>query len=303
MISIVFDGLMASDKLPSPPIIASKILALAEDPKSSMRDFSNLVSCDVGLVLQLIKIANSAFYSVRNPVLDIDRAINTIGLSALVPLVVSFSMKGLVATISSPLDFEPFWKRAVLLSSISVFLSRHAQSVSREEALLAGLLQDFGVLAVGAVYPEKYIDLQELFLHGHDRLVDQEEDSFGYNHSLVGATLLNSWNFPPSLTNTVLYSHSLPDEKIRDLRWCVSGANMIVSQITGAMNGGALLGDIYTALSQPWLNLSVGKIEPSVLEILHIIADTENLFDVEILSSEVLKAIEMGELPDLREIP
>lgn len=291
MVSVVFDGLLDSDKLPSPPIIASKILALAEDPKSSLRDFSNLISCDVGLVVQLIKVSNSAFYSVRNPVLDLDRAINTIGLSALVPLVVSFSMKGLVDTIGSPLNFEPFWKRSVLLSSVSVFLSLHAKNVSKEEALLAGLLQDFGVLAAGAIHPEKYTDLQEYFLEGHGCLVSMEKARFGFDHSVIGATLLRSWDFPPSVGNAVLYSHSLPDEKIRDLRWCVSGANMIVSQITPSLEEGDLWGDICKSLSLPWLNLSISEIEPSITEILHIVADTANLFDVAVLPADVLKTI------------
>lgn len=144
MVKVVFDDLVASNKLPSPPVIVSKIFLLADDPNSSLRDFSRVISCDVGLVVQLIKVANSAFYCAKNPIVEIDQAVNVIGLSALIPLVVSFSFKGLMETSDSSLDFDSFWERSVLLSSVSAFLSVYACGVSREEALLAGLLQDFG---------------------------------------------------------------------------------------------------------------------------------------------------------------
>jgi HD-like signal output (HDOD) protein len=285
MIAVSYDDLLASDKIPSPPVIVSKILRLADDPDSSLRDFSDLVRCDVGLTAQLIKIANSAYYSLRHPVADIDRAINIIGLSALVPLVVSFSMKGLLETEASPLDLDPFWERSVLLSSVSTFLSSYADGVSREEALLAGLLQDFGVLIISSVYPDEYLITENILSRDHNYLIAQERASFGFNHSVIGSSLLASWGFPMSITDAILCSHNTPLVDDRGLAWCVSGSNFFANQIFRGLEDGELLHGIYHSLSQPWINPLV-DLDSATTELLEIISETSHIFDVQIISDD-----------------
>jgi len=287
MTSILFDDLLASENMPSPPIIVSKVLALADDPNSSLRDFSNVICSDVGLAVQLVKVANSACYAVREPVADIDRAVNVIGLSALIPLVVSFSMKGFLAATATPLDLNHFWKRSVLLSSVSAFLSEHSSGVSREGALLAGLLQDFGVLAVSSIYTDEYKNAQDFLSGDHEDLIAFEQAIFGTNHSVVGSALLASWGFPLPITDAILCSHKLPSEYERGLSWCVSGSNIIADEIIRGMEEGDLLRGIYKSLAQSWLD-PLHDIESAVTTLLHIISDTSNMFEVDIVSNDLV---------------
>ena len=280
------EQLLISDKLPSLPVVATKILTLSNDPDSSLSDFSNLISCDVALATQIVKVANSAYYARRQPVVDVGSAVQLIGLSAVVSLVITFSMKGLLDSSSSKLNLDPFWKRSILLSSISAFLSRYVRGVSREEALLAGLIQDVGILAVSAVFPEYYENTHSFCIYDHDQLIVEEQAIFGSNHSSVGAFLLRNWDMPASIIDAVLNSHDTPG-RVLDLNWCVAGANALAPCISRGIQGQNLYGEISSGLSSPWLGLDRDQIDNAVMMILEIVSETEVLFEVKILPQDI----------------
>lgn len=147
----------------------------------------------------------------------------------------------------------------------------------------------YRILAVSAVYPDKYLDNPALFSSDHIELVATEEAVFSINHSTIGSMLLGSWGFPLSISNAVLCSHRLPNNDVRDLMWCVSGANLFVSQIIQGIESGDLCRDIHTALSQPWLGLPEGDRVASLTSLFCMVSEISSLFDVKLLPDDILK--------------
>ncbi|MFC6570143.1 hypothetical protein, partial [Actinoplanes utahensis] len=72
-------------------------------------------------------------------------------------------------------------------SSISAFLSTYAVSVSREEAMLAGLLQDFGVLVL-STFSLPYKGQDKALSFDHDALIKLEQSFFDSDHSFIGGS-------------------------------------------------------------------------------------------------------------------
>src|SRR5512147_637810 len=62
-------------KMPSLPITVSKILKIANDPKTSPSDRNQVSSLDPVLMGRVMKLINSAYYSLSNQITSLVRAI------------------------------------------------------------------------------------------------------------------------------------------------------------------------------------------------------------------------------------
>ncbi|MDX2349921.1 MAG: HDOD domain-containing protein [Porticoccus sp.] len=286
------DQLLTAKDLPSLPVVVTQVLALSNNSASSLMDYSEIIIRDVALSTQIIKLANSAYYKSRGPIVNVRQAVQFIGLSSVVPLIVVFSMKGVLSTTKSPIDLLPYWKRSVLLSCLSAFLSRYAAGVSCEEAMLAGLLQDIGVLAGCTVFPAKYHEAQNYFWSDHDKLITEENAIFGNDHSAVGPYLLEKWGIPISIANAALSSHQVPvKEEQGGLDWCVSGSNILASCIIRGIENHNLLEEVQGALNGSWLNVAPEDVDDAAVALLGIVSETESIFEVAILPDDIEKML------------
>jgi hypothetical protein len=60
-----------------------------------------------------------------------------------------------------------------------------------------------------------YRDVMQIVERGEGTLRDVERALFAYSHELVGAALLDYWNYPKRIVDATLYHHDL--EKLRQL--------------------------------------------------------------------------------------
>src|SRR3546814_15714202 len=67
--------------MPSHPSVPLRILWLADDPRSSSSDLAKAVELDPALTARLLRMTNSAYYSLRTPATNSSRAITVLGFS------------------------------------------------------------------------------------------------------------------------------------------------------------------------------------------------------------------------------
>jgi len=72
------------DRLEPIPPIACQIMALAENPGSSMSEIAELILCDPALTANLLKTCNSAYFGLNRKVDSVPY-----GASSLNPLIIS----------------------------------------------------------------------------------------------------------------------------------------------------------------------------------------------------------------------
>ena len=65
--------------LPTLPRVASEIIARVSDPDSSMKDISKIIHQDPSLAAKILKVANSAFYGLRQEVSTLQLAMVVLG--------------------------------------------------------------------------------------------------------------------------------------------------------------------------------------------------------------------------------
>jgi diguanylate cyclase (GGDEF)-like protein len=136
----------------------------------------------------------------------VSHAICLLGLSAIRPLALSFSLvKGLQAHDQRALTW--FWKRS-LMTAVAAHELAHSLGLRLvEEAFLAGLLQDIGILALRQLAVPEYSQAARDGLV-HDALVAAERTIFYEDHASVGAWLCERWKLPSILCTAIRHSHA-----------------------------------------------------------------------------------------------
>lgn len=174
-------------EIPSLPEVAIT-LRKAIQKDVSIDDAVKIIQLDPVISAKLIEVANCPLYLTAVPAKNCKDAVIRIGLNATRNLVTALSMKQIFKS-KSPLikqHLEEVWKQSLYLSGLSHVLASHSLQQNPENALLAGLICDIGVipfLSFSANLPSEYHNDAEI------------EQAMPIIKGPVGAVILKEWEF------------------------------------------------------------------------------------------------------------
>jgi diguanylate cyclase (GGDEF)-like protein len=182
---------------------------LARSPDLELAELAEVISRDPGLAARVLRIANSSFYARRRHVANLRDALVVLGINAAISLALGFSLVQALGSAGTHAGrYTRFWSRSLLAAHAAEELGRQLKVGLPENAFLAALVQDIGILAMDQALGEEYLSLvPQDGAHEHDRLVAAERGRFGTDHAEVGAWLLARWDLPESLRVAVAASH------------------------------------------------------------------------------------------------
>lgn len=192
------------------PEVTTKIIAVVDDPKSTARDLHNIVKNDPALATKILKVVNSAFYGLPGQVSDLDRAIILLGLSAVKNIAISASISRLFTTarISDNYSARDIWKHSIAVAvATRQFCAVIGKKSHAEEAFLAGLIHDLGLLVERQAYPEELAEVIRTARKGGRPFCDIEQERIGVDHQVLGMALATKWKFPRGLQTVIGYHH------------------------------------------------------------------------------------------------
>ncbi|WP_202845261.1 GGDEF domain-containing protein [Luteimonas saliphila] len=213
--------------LPTPPGVALRVIALAQDPAAHLAATAEVINLDAALSARILRIANSPLFAsaTRRPSATVSRALALLGLNAAITLALGFS---LAATMrgGGPIAAarEHFWRRSVLSAMASRLLGERAGLERLEELMLGGLLQDIGALALIQVLPDRYAELGNV--PAGILPLERERELFGSDHAEVGAWLAARWNLPAYLQRIIARHECGHYEGDPELA-CVAGSGLL----------------------------------------------------------------------------
>jgi len=175
--------------LPSLPDVAMKIRKAVDDEVSDAKRIAALIQADPAITAKLIRTANSPLYRGREPFTTCSAAVVRLGINATHKLVTSFAMSELFNVKSKVLQkrMRETWEHSIEIGALCFVLGKKLKGFDPEEAMLAGLLHDIGMVAV-LNYAEKFPDIAT------DAM--QVEVALNALHGQVGAMILRKWSFP-----------------------------------------------------------------------------------------------------------
>lgn len=195
--------------LPSPPVVAARILDLSQDPDVDFGKVVDVVSMDPALTAKILRIANSPIYATRRKTENLRQAIMLLGLNGTLTMALSFSLAASMHNNAHQgFDYNLFWRRSLAAATCCRRLSVAAGIGSVEAMFLSGLLQDIGMLALDKLQPEFYKSLG-VEQSDHNMVQELERERLGADHAAIGGWLLQKWNLPEALQFAVAGSHNL----------------------------------------------------------------------------------------------
>lgn len=180
-------------EIPGVPDIASRVLALIEDPCCSFGKLESVIFKDQSLAAEILKIANAPSYRTGQCITTLTEAFMLVGLTNLVPLVAVISLNRQIA--GKAIDPE-IARHAVAVSNASLLSAAALKSINPEEALMAGLLHDVGITVLSANIPGYYKKTKEKAEKENKTFVGVEEELLGFNHCVVGGIVARKWKLP-----------------------------------------------------------------------------------------------------------
>ncbi len=199
-----FQKLKASNRLPSPPGVALKILELARSDDTSLDDLAKVISSDPALAGRMLKFVNSPSAGFGRQIATLDEAVNQIGLRGVQLMALSFSLvsSGRVE-VSKSFNFDMFWSRSLACGVASKVFAATAGRLDPNEAFIVGLLYHIGQMAAACAMPDVYETvLAELQTRPND-LTAIELEKLGASHIEAGVQLMQDWKLPEAIWQTV----------------------------------------------------------------------------------------------------
>ncbi|MDI9403500.1 MAG: HDOD domain-containing protein [Limnohabitans sp.] len=224
------------------PEVTLGIIDLVENPQSSARDLNALIARDPALSARILKVVNSAFYGLPRQIGSIDRAISLLGLNAVKNIAIAASLAKLFkgGSLCDRFDAKDLWSHSIAVATSARLLAREAGMKSLDEAFLAGLMHDIGIMVE---LQTDRVRLTQVFRDmqfdgdGHAtidfRLV--ERAVFGADHGDFGEALCEEWKFPRSLALACGHHHDpreAPAES-RQIPWLIFVADRIATEGEG----------------------------------------------------------------------
>lgn len=239
------------DRMPSLSTTVTKVLEICNRPDTSPNDLNRVISLDPVLTGQVLKLINSAYYSLPNQVSSLTRAIIMLGLNTVKNLALSTAILGTVGRKESfqSLAMDDFWTHSLCVGVTAKLLATEAKVPrdQREEYFVAGLLHDLGKIPLNNCFTQEYRQAQELAILEKKTLRRAELTLMGIDHSQVGRMIGEKWQLSANLVALLAYHHepeAAPEES-RGLVQMVAMANAYAN-----LNRIGSAGDLYPNKNQ-----------------------------------------------------
>ncbi len=193
--------------VPTLPAAATRALAIVNDPNSNAKDVSRIIEADPALATSLLKLVNSSFYGSGQRVANLSLAVSRLGLRQTQNLILAVSVRSVFRWM--PKGHEEERDRLWRLSSFVGVLCRQINlklglSFNGEE-FTCGLSNDLGRILLCVGYPDVFSHLAQVRSDNEDIILTEEIKQLGFTHIELGAWLLEVWNMPAELIESVRF--------------------------------------------------------------------------------------------------
>src|SRR3954469_23992597 len=205
----VLDAVKKVNSFATLPEVTGKIIATVEDPKSTASTLHKIVSHDPALVTRIMKVVNSAFYGLPGQIGSIERAIVLLGLNGGKNIAVAASLGQLFrgAKLNAKFTAKDLWRHCIAVGVAARDLARQMKLPMADEAFLAGMIPDVGILISLQLHPEQLRTVCDRAAAGGGDFCELEREVIGLDHQQLGMGLAEHWKFPRPCQLVAGYHH------------------------------------------------------------------------------------------------
>lgn len=199
--------------LPTLPELLWELQAAIQNTLNGSLEIALIIERDPSLAVNVLRLANSAYFGAGETFLSIRDAVTRVGLKEIERLARTVLVIDTFTNVGATMDHVLFWRHSLQVAAIAEFLAERNSEQSTllpDEAYTAGLLHDIGKLMLDQFFPEEYEKVRV-----YNDLIsstDAEAEKFvlGIDHGQVGAGLMDFWSLEENIIESVRWHHT-PD--------------------------------------------------------------------------------------------
>jgi len=201
------ESVLKPTDIPTPPHAALRVIQACSDDKVDAGKLATLIGGDPVLTAELLRVVNSAFYTLSREVRSIAQAVTIIGQRALRNLVLCISVRDTLRdNAAENMDMASFMDD-MLRRAVCARMLGEEHGMDAQECFTAGILQDFGILVMFKQQPNSSASWDDFRHADPDARYKLEQSAFGITHDEVGLQVARGWGLPEDLATVMAYHH------------------------------------------------------------------------------------------------
>ena len=262
------DQISSITRIPSLPVIATELMQVTHDDELSVNQLIPIIERDPPLAMNVLKIANSAYYGMQQRVDSLRHAIVIMGMQELRDLSLGFSViRSLSGTKDDVgLNWQMLWEHSAAVGHIAQLLLEKLGLQTKSSPYALGLLHDIGKIILYRLEPAKYAQAVQYAL-GQEVSAEAAEVHFlNIDHMRIGAWVAEKWELPQSIIDSIRYHHTpqLVTDPDSQIATSIIQLADIVANLQSISFGKGWQASIPRE-EAGWLNLS--KVSPNLAEL------------------------------------
>ncbi len=224
-----------SRALPPMPEVMGRAIAVLNDGTSGFNEIGEVIETDQALATRVLKIANSAYYSLSVPVSTVKQAAAIMGsqaISDLITVVSTSKMLGKNLT-GYRLSSRHIWEHSLACAYASRHIAELKAPTLANDAFNAGLIHDSGLLMLDPFIGMLKPVFDEAIKNGNATFCDVEQELFGFTHTEVASLFFRKWNLPKVQTEAIRLQHT-PGDGNSPLAHIIHVADVIAMRVMGS---------------------------------------------------------------------
>ncbi len=185
------------------PAVAVKVLELTAQPHVDLRALKSCIENDPALATKVLRVVNSSLFGLSCEIRDLNQALALLGIKPLKLLVLGFSLSEALCSPGQSGAVDRYWRHTLTQAVAAREISERIWKLPGDEAFLAALLRDVGMLVLLQELGEPYARLLDRAMAADKDIASLESSVLGFDHRALAARLLDLWSMPSSMVAAI----------------------------------------------------------------------------------------------------
>lgn len=246
------------------PAVGQRVLSLTDGENASPEELRDAIQGDPVLVAHILRRLNSSYFGLSHRIADVRTAVNLLGVREIRNLAVTVFMAKMFEEDGSHGTYrrEGLWSHAVSVGVCARLVSRVCGRSMPEEAYVAGLLHDIGLILLDQTLRRHFVRVLDE-LRPNLPTHEVENQILSFDHATLGGYVAQRWNFPQQVVDAIAYHHHPLSYKgpHQEMVYLVSIANYLCSRAgrtsLGIHNVVAPPDEVYRGLGLDHVSLTI----------------------------------------------
>ena len=189
--------------------VINRIASVASDEKTTTKDLTEIISQDLRMSNQLLKLANSVYFAQETNIESVKRAVTVIGFDEIVGITLAM---GILSSFSDEsglsLDMKALWIHGIGVATVSKELAKRTNPGIASKIFIPALLHDMGKVILSVYFKDEYRKVKQFAIEQNKPLYFAEKTILKFDHAILSALLMKRWNFPQSIMIPCRFHHN-----------------------------------------------------------------------------------------------